>query len=70
MFCCGSCLLCETIVGYFLLLKAISPSINIDYFRLYYHKLFVATLMVVISLVVINGYWWLFYYKLLLNTLK
>jgi hypothetical protein len=31
----------EVIVGYFWLLKVISPYVIIGYFRLYYHSLFV-----------------------------
>jgi hypothetical protein len=41
--------LCEIIVGYFLLLKVISPYVLISYFRLYYHRLSMAILLVAIS---------------------
>jgi hypothetical protein len=57
------------IVGYFLLLKVISPYVIIDYTRLYYHTLFVVIGLVAIVGNFIGGYLWLFYYKLLLNIL-
>jgi len=54
-------LLCDTFVGYFLLLKVISPDAIIVYSKLYYHRLFVAILLVVIVGYFIHGYWCLFY---------
>jgi hypothetical protein len=48
--------LCEIIVGYFWLLKVISPYVIIGYSKLYYHKLFVVSC----------GYWWLLYWWLLI----
>jgi hypothetical protein len=45
----------EAIVGYFWLLKIISPYAIIDYFRLYYHKLFVPIIGYSIG-----GYWCLY----------
>jgi hypothetical protein len=42
----------EAIIGYFFLLKVISPYVIIGYFKLYYHKLVVA-----IGLVTIVGYY-------------
>jgi hypothetical protein len=45
---------CEVIVGYFLLLKVISPYVIINNFRLYYHRLFVVILLWL--LMAIGGY--------------
>jgi hypothetical protein len=43
------CQLCEIIVGYFWLLKVISPNAIIGYFKLYYNILFEAILLVAIG---------------------
>jgi len=48
--------LCEAIVGYFWLLNIISPYVIIGYFKLYYHKMFVAILLVVIFGYFIGAY--------------
>jgi len=56
--------LCEVILGYFWPLKVISPYVIINYSMLYYHRLFVAILLVPIYsiggycglLVAIDGY--------------
>jgi len=45
--------LCDIIVGYFWLLKDISPYAIIRYSKLYYQRLFVVILLVVIGLVTI-----------------
>jgi len=62
--------LCEIIVGYLWLLKAIGLYIIINYSKLYYHKLFMVIILVAIVgyfiggywYYFIGGYWWLFYY--------
>jgi hypothetical protein len=53
--------LCEAIVGYLWLLKVISPYVIFGYSRLYYHKLFVVILLVVLVGYSIGGYWLLLY---------
>jgi hypothetical protein len=49
--------LCEVIVSYFWLVKIISPYVIIGYFMLYYHRLFMTILLVVIVGYYICGYW-------------
>ncbi len=48
--------LCEAIVGYFWLLKVVLTYVIIDYYELYYHRPFMAILLVVIGGYYINGY--------------
>jgi hypothetical protein len=50
----------EIIVGYLWLLKAIGPYIIINYSKLYYHKLFMVIILVVIVGYSIGGYWYYF----------
>ncbi len=69
-------LICEDIIGYFWLLKVISPKITFVHYRLFHLRLFLAILsnfniwlLVVILLGllgVINGYGYLFYWWLLM----
>jgi hypothetical protein len=48
---------CEVIVGYFWLLKVISPYVIINNFRLYYHRLFVVILLwLLMAIVAIHDY--------------
>jgi hypothetical protein len=52
--------LCDDIVGYFWLLKVISPYVIIGYYKLYYQRLFVAIigyLLITISAYSIGGYY-------------
>ncbi len=48
---------CEIIIGYFWLLKVISPYVIIGYSMLYYHRIFKAILLVVIVGYFIGYYW-------------
>jgi hypothetical protein len=48
--------LCETIVGYFWLLKVINPYVIIGYLKLYYHRLFMVILLMAIGHFYRNGY--------------
>jgi hypothetical protein len=45
-----------SIVGYFWLLKVISPYVIIENFKLYYHMLFVVILLVIIVCSFIGGH--------------
>jgi hypothetical protein len=68
--------LCEVNVGYFWLLKFISPYVIIGYCSLYHHRLFLVIILVATGLVTIVGYYivgywfndycWLLYYWLLM----
>jgi len=45
--------LCENIVGYFWLLKVSSTYVIIGYFKLYYHRLFMAIMLVILLVILL-----------------